>query len=292
MKKENGITMITLAVTIIVLIILAGVSINMLVGENGIITMAQKAKENIELAQIEEEKQLNNLYGELVNAGEGIFDDSMGDAIEKLENFKKIIATAITNEGVVTSETDTAETMAENIAKILEEKLKNKTATASNVLEGKTFSSSAGEDLVGTMPNNGTISANLKGGESYVIPEGYTSGGTITAEDSAINIENLTWEYVTVTGTPTANSNSMTWNLTSIPNYQKLELHKTLNPVMVSSFDMANWNTSYSRSWSMQWGYTPQTGILSVTITSQAGPSVQYGTGIVNRTVGVYYLKF
>ena len=55
MKRENGITMITLAVTIIVLIILAGVSINMLVGDNGIITMAQKSKENIELAQIEEE---------------------------------------------------------------------------------------------------------------------------------------------------------------------------------------------------------------------------------------------
>ena len=40
-NKEKGITMITLAVTIIVLIILAGVSINMLVGDNGIITKAQ-----------------------------------------------------------------------------------------------------------------------------------------------------------------------------------------------------------------------------------------------------------
>ena len=64
MKRENGITMITLAVTIIVLIILAGVSINMLVGDNGIITMAQKAKENMELAQIEEEEQMNSLYEE------------------------------------------------------------------------------------------------------------------------------------------------------------------------------------------------------------------------------------
>ncbi len=67
MKRENGITMITLAVTIIVLIILAGVSINMLVGDNGIITMAQKAKENMELAQIEEEEQMNSLYEELAN---------------------------------------------------------------------------------------------------------------------------------------------------------------------------------------------------------------------------------
>ena len=42
-NKETGITLIALVVTIIVLIILAGVSINMLVGENGIITKAQEA---------------------------------------------------------------------------------------------------------------------------------------------------------------------------------------------------------------------------------------------------------
>ena len=105
-----------------------------------------------------------------------------------------------------------------------------------------------------------------------------------------VDIE-LTWEYVTVSGTPTANSYSMTWDLTSIPNYQNLELNKTLNPVMVSSFDMANWSTSYSRDWSMEWGYTPETGTLSVKVNSQAGPQVQYGTGLRDRTVGIYYLE-
>ena len=72
MRKEQGITMITLAVTIIVLIILAGVSMNAIVGDRGIITMAQKAKENTELAKIEEEKQLNNLYNELQDNGASI----------------------------------------------------------------------------------------------------------------------------------------------------------------------------------------------------------------------------
>lgn len=38
MKNQKGITIITLVVTIIILIILAGVSINMLFGERGIIT--------------------------------------------------------------------------------------------------------------------------------------------------------------------------------------------------------------------------------------------------------------
>ena len=43
--KNNGITLISLVVTIIVLLILAGVTISMLFGDNGIITMAQKARD-------------------------------------------------------------------------------------------------------------------------------------------------------------------------------------------------------------------------------------------------------
>ena len=139
MRENKGITLITLAVTIIVLIILAGVSINMLVGDNGIISMAQKAKENIELAKMEEEEQLNSLYEELKNNGEGSIDDDSGaEAIEKLENFKKVIATAITNEGITTEQTDTAEIMAENISKILQKRTEDATATAEDIAEGKT----------------------------------------------------------------------------------------------------------------------------------------------------------
>ena len=59
LKKDNGITLVALIVTIIVLIILAGISINLILGDNGIITIAQKAKENTELSKVEEEKELN-----------------------------------------------------------------------------------------------------------------------------------------------------------------------------------------------------------------------------------------
>ena len=57
-KKEKGITLIALVITIIVLLILAAVSIATLTGENGILTKANKAKEETETASEEEQRQL------------------------------------------------------------------------------------------------------------------------------------------------------------------------------------------------------------------------------------------
>lgn len=65
MKKNTGVTMVSLVVTIIVLIILAGISISTLIGDNGVIKKAQQARENIELAQIDEQTSLNQLYEEM-----------------------------------------------------------------------------------------------------------------------------------------------------------------------------------------------------------------------------------
>ena len=53
-KNTKGITLIALVVTVIVLIILAGVSISLVLGENGIVIKAKKAKENTELAKTED----------------------------------------------------------------------------------------------------------------------------------------------------------------------------------------------------------------------------------------------
>ena len=53
-ERNKGITLIALVVTIIVLLILAGVSINMLTGQNGILNRASEAKEKTENAQTEE----------------------------------------------------------------------------------------------------------------------------------------------------------------------------------------------------------------------------------------------
>ena len=58
---KKGITLISLVVTIIVLLILAGVTIATLTGDNGILTQAQKAKNETENAAKKEEEDLAKL---------------------------------------------------------------------------------------------------------------------------------------------------------------------------------------------------------------------------------------
>ena len=58
-SKEEGITLIALVITIIVLLILAGVTISMLTGENGILTKAQSAKEKTDSAEADENRKLS-----------------------------------------------------------------------------------------------------------------------------------------------------------------------------------------------------------------------------------------
>lgn len=53
-KKQKGVTLIALVITIIVLLILAGVSIAFLTGENGIITKSTKASAETNIAGAKE----------------------------------------------------------------------------------------------------------------------------------------------------------------------------------------------------------------------------------------------
>ena len=60
-KKERGITLIALVVTIVVLLILAGVSISLVLNNNGVISKAKEAKNRYAETQTNEEKQLNEV---------------------------------------------------------------------------------------------------------------------------------------------------------------------------------------------------------------------------------------
>ena len=70
-KNEIGITLIALVITVIVLLILAGVTIATLTGDNGILKRAQEAKNKTEQAQKEEQNILNS-YEDKINEYAGI----------------------------------------------------------------------------------------------------------------------------------------------------------------------------------------------------------------------------
>lgn len=68
-KKESGITLVALVVTIVVLLILAGVAISLTIGQNGIFTRAQNATQKWDEAEKNEAGEMNtftNTYDNLL----------------------------------------------------------------------------------------------------------------------------------------------------------------------------------------------------------------------------------
>ena len=77
-QKNKGITLIALVITIIVLLILVGVSIATLTGENGILSRAEESKKKTELEGLIEEVEL---------AKSAMIADNKGDATQKASEF-------------------------------------------------------------------------------------------------------------------------------------------------------------------------------------------------------------
>lgn len=83
-RRNRGITLSTLVITIIVILILAGVTIATLTGDNGVITKAIEAKNKNESASIEEKIKLE-LMASKINEDGGLNDVQLENAIEQLE---------------------------------------------------------------------------------------------------------------------------------------------------------------------------------------------------------------
>ena len=64
MKEQKGITLVALVITIIVLLILAGVTIAALSGQNGILTNASTAQKNTAVSEVREAlaMAINTIY--------------------------------------------------------------------------------------------------------------------------------------------------------------------------------------------------------------------------------------
>ena len=98
-KQNRGVTLIALAVTIIVMLILAGATISILSGDSGIITNAKKSKKANEIASAEEEAKM--LY--LQKLQESQMNDeetpTLADIKEDLENKGYKIKTGLKVDG-------------------------------------------------------------------------------------------------------------------------------------------------------------------------------------------------
>ena len=69
-KEITGITMIALVVTVVVILILAGISINAIVGDNGIIKRAKEGTNNALVKKVQDEIKRTVTEYDIVNKGE------------------------------------------------------------------------------------------------------------------------------------------------------------------------------------------------------------------------------
>ena len=185
-KSNTGITLITLVITIVVLSILAGVSINTVVGDDGIIKKAKEAAETTRRASAEEEMNRLVLEYELAKSDKN-FEDFLQEKI---------------NEGRINGATDNGDGTV-TITKKVEGKdytitvTKPSSSAQSIKIKGKRVV--ANED--GTGENLGEASTS-KGKTLYIMIDSSISGGTTTVSPQVpyAVTENGTYKF-TVTGT-------------------------------------------------------------------------------------------
>ena len=100
MRNQKGITLIALVITIIVLLILAGVSIAMLTGSNGVLTRANEAKNDTAEAEVVERinMELNAIYADVLTGGITFDQDYVDEVNDNLAGK----ANAVINSGTIT----------------------------------------------------------------------------------------------------------------------------------------------------------------------------------------------
>ena len=170
LKSTYGITLITLVITIILLLILAGIVINLSLGENGIFNKAKYAKIEYEKAKIKEELELEIVDVQVEKEGELTYKD---------------ISERFRNKGIVLNidEEDAIEGEYKNYEFLVDE---NK-----NVIIGKKLEGERPTVLIGTALNdeNGKIRiqviGNTKNSEIQAIEA--INGATLVEQNSSNN---------------------------------------------------------------------------------------------------------
>ena len=231
-KEMKGITLVALVITIVVLLILAGVSINTVLGDDGIIKKAKEAAEATKRASAEEE--MNRL----------VLEYQLASNDETLESFLQEKVT----EGRIDEVTDNGDGTI-TITKKLEGKdytitVKKPAASTPSVKVGTIRVVS---DSTGAGSSLGEASTR-KGTTLYIMIESTISGGTTTVSPEVpyAVTENGTYKF-TVTGT--VDGKTYTKNVTATVNQYKNEIN--LDEIQIGdyvnyTYDIDSASSSYT----------------------------------------------
>ena len=231
-KEMKGITLITLVITIVVLMILAGVSINTVLGDDGIIKKAKEAAETTKRASAEEE--MNRL----------VLEYQLAKSDETLESFLQEKVT----EGRIDGVTDNGDGTI-TITKKVEGKdytitVKKPVAPTPSVKVGAIRVVS---DSTGAGSSLGEAST-AKGKTLYIMIDSSISGGTTTVSPKVpyAVTENGTYKF-TVTGT--VDGKTYTKNVTATVNQYKNEIN--LDEIQIGdyvnyTYDIDSASSSYT----------------------------------------------
>lgn len=156
--KQNGITLIALVVTIVVLLILAGVSINALFGNSGIIEKAKEAQNKMDKAAENDRKEINRL-SDWIEEKTG----SSNNSETSLKSYEK-------------ANKDTNGMLTENAVYTDKEKAKVTIPKGFKVSDVVATANSDGEQTV----SKGLVIQDKDGNEFVWIPVNYTATGVDT----------------------------------------------------------------------------------------------------------------
>ena len=235
-KQKNGITLITLVVTIVVLSILAGVSINTVVGDDGII---QKAKEQAEATRrASAEEDMNRL----------VLEYQLAKSDETLESFLQEKVTEGRIDGVTDNGDGTITITKKVDGKDYTITVKKPVAPTPSVKVGAirvvADSTGAGSSLGEASTRKGTT--------LYIMIESTISGGTTTVSPQVpyAVTENGTYKF-TVTGT--VNGTAYTKEVSVTVNQFKNSILENIN---IKIGDSVNYTYDTASSYSLSSTYS------------------------------------
>ena len=191
-RRQKGITLISLVVTIVVLLILASITISTVFSDNGIIKKAQEAKNKTEEAVAREQEELNKLYSDLENALNSVPEEPVDpEPPEGAVQFSPVTWSGGTASTTITTSA-TGFTLQYQIGGIEETKWTD--TTSGNVISGLTL----GQTVYGRL-YNGTV-------------------GSSTADITVADLLEPQEANISLSGTSTDTTGSVTATVTMVDN--------------------------------------------------------------------------